>query len=89
MRPEEQATSETLYPGQAYAVYSATDILGTVPEDYEVIVRCAARWTGVDEEVVHSVVETLERRLVRWGYRLEQDRKAELQATSARVAANQ
>ncbi|TCD69659.1 hypothetical protein EIP91_006676 [Steccherinum ochraceum] len=53
-------------PGHAYAVYSSSDILGTVPEDYEVVIERAAKWTGVGEELIHTVVETLERRLARW-----------------------
>lgn len=66
--------SSTLHTGQSYAVYSSSDILGTVPEDFEVIVLRAACWTGVDEEFIFSVVENLERRFVRWWNSVEQER---------------
>ncbi|THH32943.1 hypothetical protein EUX98_g1296 [Antrodiella citrinella] len=47
-------SAETRFPGQGYAVYSSTDILGTVPEDYDVVVQRAASWTGMDERIIHS-----------------------------------
>ncbi|KAH8105869.1 hypothetical protein BXZ70DRAFT_398730 [Cristinia sonorae] len=64
-------------PGKSYAVYSPTDILGTAPEDYELVMQRAAHWTGVDEEVIHGVVENLERRLARWWTVLEKQKQAQ------------
>lgn len=58
--------NSALSPGQSYTVYSSTDILGTVHEDYDIVVQRAATWTGVDEEFIHGIVENLERRLWRW-----------------------
>ncbi|KAI0335444.1 hypothetical protein GY45DRAFT_1292672 [Cubamyces sp. BRFM 1775] len=57
---------DTLRPGQDYRIYNTQDILGTVPEDLEVVVSRAAKWAGVDEDYVLGVVERFERRVLRW-----------------------
>lgn len=62
--PHEASTE--LRPGHAYAIYHTQDVLGALPEDYEVVVRRAARWAGVEEEYVCGVVERYEHRLARW-----------------------
>ena len=56
----------TLLPGQAYAIYNTLDIFGALPHDYEVVVKRAAHWAGVDENYVCSAVERFERRFLRW-----------------------
>ncbi|KAI0349413.1 hypothetical protein OH77DRAFT_1499561 [Trametes cingulata] len=58
--------SDAVRPGQNYPIYNTQDILGTVPEDLELVVGRAARWAGVDEDYVLGVVERFERRVVRW-----------------------
>ncbi|KAH9899892.1 hypothetical protein C8Q73DRAFT_638114 [Cubamyces lactineus] len=57
---------DVLRPGQDYRIYNTQDILGTVPEDLEVVVLRAAKWAGVDENYVLGVVERFERRVLRW-----------------------
>lgn len=66
-------------PGEGYTIYNTQDVLGTVPEDYALVVGRAARWTGVDEEYIYGVVERYERRLVRWwdGMRRRRSREGE------------
>lgn len=46
-------------------IYTASDVLGDVGEEYGLVVRRAAQWSGIDEEHVHEIVETYLRRLVR------------------------
>ncbi|KZV76097.1 hypothetical protein PENSPDRAFT_570477 [Peniophora sp. CONT] len=46
-------------------IYTASDVLGDVGEEYELVVRRAAQWGGMNEEEVHEIVETYLRRLVR------------------------
>ncbi|EIN10460.1 hypothetical protein PUNSTDRAFT_112312 [Punctularia strigosozonata HHB-11173 SS5] len=55
-----------LRPGQGYRIQKASDRLGTVPEDYDRVLRRAGQWTGVDGDSVGVVIERFERRLVRW-----------------------
>lgn len=59
-------SADALRPGQNYPIYNTQDILGTVPEDLELVVVRAARWAGVDEDYVLGVVERFERRVLRW-----------------------
>ncbi|EKM59233.1 uncharacterized protein PHACADRAFT_87096 [Phanerochaete carnosa HHB-10118-sp] len=58
--------SSDLRPGRAYLIYNSQDILGTLPDDYEKLLRRASDWTGVDEHYISGVVERYEHRLVRW-----------------------
>jgi len=57
---------DAVLPGQSYTIFSALDVLGTLPEEYELVVSRASRWAGVPEEYLSSVVEKFERRVVRW-----------------------
>ncbi|OJT03792.1 RNA polymerase I-specific transcription initiation factor rrn7 [Trametes pubescens] len=59
-------SADALRPGQKYPVYNTQDILGTVPEDLELVVARAASWAGVDEDYILGVVERFERRVLRW-----------------------
>ena len=52
-------------PGERYAMYSAQDVLGSLPEDYEHVVKRGEKWTGVGCEDLCAVVERFERRLER------------------------
>lgn len=63
---EEGEKNEGRKAGEGYTVYNTQDVLGTVPEDYALVVGRAAQWTGVDAEYIYGVVERYERRLVRW-----------------------
>ena len=58
--------STELTPGQAYAIFDTKDVLGVLPPELDLVVRQAAKWAGVEEELVCGVVERYERRLVRW-----------------------
>lgn len=53
-------------PGQAYTIFKARDVLGTLPEEYELVVGRASRWAGVPEGYLCRVVERFERRIMRW-----------------------
>lgn len=82
--------SESLLPGEGYAIYSAGDVLGTLPADYELVLGRAAAWTGVDSVRIGRVVEAYEGRLIRWweGVRRRERKKrvrwdADLQASSS------
>jgi len=58
--------TEHLRPGQAYPVYSSRDVLGTLPEGFEELLKHGASWIMVDEGFVCRVLEMFERRLLRW-----------------------
>jgi len=60
------ADERVLRPGESYTIHSTSDVLGSLPADYETVVRRAAHWTGVDEDYVCGVVERFERRFVTW-----------------------
>ena len=55
-----------LAPGQAYAIYSTQDALGSLPAELDAVMARAAAWAGVEGEYVCGVVERYERRLGRW-----------------------
>jgi hypothetical protein len=59
--------SENMRPGESYSIYDSRDILGTLPEEYEMVLERAARWVGVSESYLCQVIEMFERRLVKWG----------------------
>lgn len=54
-----------LRPGARYAMYSAQDVLGRLPEEYERVLKRGEKWTGVQCEDLCAVVERFERRLLR------------------------
>ena len=58
--------SDALKSGERYTIYNTQDILGSLPEDLDLIISRAARWAGVDEGYISGVVERFERRVVRW-----------------------
>jgi len=62
----EGAAVTTLHPGESHKVYCAYDVLGSVPEEYALVVERAARWCGVGDEVIYAVVERFERRFLWW-----------------------
>ncbi|KAI0686432.1 hypothetical protein BC835DRAFT_1288082 [Cytidiella melzeri] len=67
-----------LRPGQSYRIYHTSDILGSLPEDYEFFVARVAKWAGVDERCICGVVERFERRLARWWNKIrKEERKRE------------
>ncbi|KAG9018840.1 hypothetical protein FRB90_009127 [Tulasnella sp. 427] len=55
-----------LLPAAQYTVYNSHDILGSLPYDYEVILEVASKWVGVGKEDVAALVDTYERRLLKW-----------------------
>lgn len=63
---------EHLAPGQKIESYDAQDLTGTLPKDYEVILRAGAEVIGVKAHDVGIVVELFERRLE--GIRKERSR---------------
>jgi len=64
--PTEGATVTALRPGESHKIYYAHDILGSVSEEYALVVERAARWCGIGDEVICTVVERFERRFLRW-----------------------
>ncbi|KAI0719577.1 hypothetical protein C8T65DRAFT_706255 [Cerioporus squamosus] len=58
--------SDVLRPGEQYTIYNTQDILGSLPDDMELVIARAAKWAGVDDAYVSGVVERFERRVVRW-----------------------
>jgi hypothetical protein len=52
-------------PGEYLRSYDHTDLTGTLPGKYEVVLKAAAEVVGVEEEEVGRAVEVLERRLER------------------------
>ena len=63
---EEGTDWETREPGEAYRVYRSRDVLGVLPEDFELVISYGASWTGVDQETMLRVCEAYERRLSTW-----------------------
>ena len=59
------AKAKTARPGEGYAVYSADDVLGRLPEAYAAVLGRAAGWCGVTGDELGGVVEGFERRLGR------------------------
>ena len=73
------AKSDTLRPGEQYTIYNTQDILGSLPDDMDLVISRAAKWAGVDDAYVSGVVERFERRVVRRcdnSRRRERDRRA-------------
>jgi len=62
----ESTTVTVLHPGESQRVYYARDVLGSVPEEYALVVERAAHWCGVGDEVIYAVVERFERRFLWW-----------------------
>lgn len=60
---EEPTHTIPLIPGDSLRSYDAKDLTGTLPPEYEVVLKAAAEVVGVAEEEVAHVVEILERRL--------------------------
>ena len=50
---------------KSYTIFCTTDVLGELTEDYQLVVSRAARWCGVENDDVASIVERFERRLLR------------------------
>jgi len=63
---EDDGDERPLRPGELYPIYNSRDVLGSLPEDYEVVLGRGARWVRVPTEYVSGVVEKFERRVVRW-----------------------
>lgn len=62
-----ESTSITvLRPGESHKVYYSHDVLGSVPENYALVIGRAAHWCGVGDDVIYAVVERFERRFLRW-----------------------
>ncbi|KAH9943461.1 uncharacterized protein BXZ73DRAFT_40601 [Epithele typhae] len=78
--PSEDPSEVPRKPGEQYTIYHTQDILGTLPEDLELVVSSAARWAGVDVLYVSGVVERVERRFEIWWETLrKRERRAELE----------
>ena len=63
---EEEEEEDSLRPGEKYVIYNTFDALGTLPQQYDAVMKRAAHWCGVDDDYVAGVVERFERRLLRW-----------------------
>jgi len=55
-----------LQPGEVHTIYSSEDILGSLPPDYELVLKVAAQWCGFPEQDIATLVEKYEKYLVRW-----------------------
>lgn len=62
----EGTTITALHPGESHKVYYSHDILGSVPEEFALVVERAARWCGVGDEMIYAIVERFERRFLWW-----------------------
>ena len=74
--PAEGTAVTTLRPGESHKIYYAHDALGSVPEEYALVVERAARWCGVGEDVIYAVVERFERRFLWWKKKKDKHEKA-------------
>ena len=63
---DEDDDDDSLRPGEKFAIYNTLDSLGTLPQQYDVVIQRAAHWCGVHGDYVAGVVERFERRLLRW-----------------------
>lgn len=55
-------------------MYSAQDVLGTLPDGYVRVLKVAEAWTGVSRDDLSAVIERFERRLLRlWQRRLRDE----------------
>lgn len=75
---------EHLAPGQKVESYDAQDLTGTLPKDYEVILRAGAEVIGVKAHDVGIVVELFERKLE--GIRKERSRSRSRSRSKTRGA---
>ncbi|KAH8113267.1 hypothetical protein DFH11DRAFT_1601108 [Phellopilus nigrolimitatus] len=73
----EESNTKMVRPGGSYAIYSAQDVFGMLPEHYAIVLKRAACWTGVSEDDLSAVVERFERRLVRLWKRKKRREKME------------
>ena len=71
---EEEVSGETCRPGELYTIFSAHDVLGTVPDACATVAKRAAEWVGINEDDLWVVVERFERRLARlWSRNLSKE----------------
>lgn len=66
---EESSSEETLLPGDAITHFKWQDVLGTLPDDFELIVTIGAEWLGVNVEDVVGAVAACENGLAWWADR--------------------
>jgi len=76
---------QTRRPGESYAIYSAHDLLGTLPEEFGTVIGRAAQWPGVSNGDLCAVIERFERRLARLWSRNKRREKAERRAATGGV----
>ncbi|KZT74365.1 hypothetical protein DAEQUDRAFT_660695 [Daedalea quercina L-15889] len=63
---DEDEEDDSLRPGEKFIIYNTLDSLGTLPQQYDAVIKRAAHWCGVHDDYVASVAERFERRLLRW-----------------------
>lgn len=80
--PVEGATVTALRPGESHKIYYAHDILGSVSEEYALVVERAARWCGTGDDVICAVVERFERRFLRWKKKKDKLKKESVESGS-------
>ncbi|KAF5390653.1 hypothetical protein D9757_002715 [Collybiopsis confluens] len=49
-------------PGEKYTIFHSRDLFGTVPEEYEKLVKRGSDLIGVPEDYINGLVEKFERR---------------------------
>lgn len=58
-------TEGELRVGDCYAIYHSRDVLGTIPEELELVLERGSSWAGIEVEYLSAVVEKYERRLLK------------------------
>lgn len=60
-----QFPPDTLPRDKHHTIYCSNDILGQLPDEYSLVVSRVARWCGVEDNDIATIVERYERRLLR------------------------
>ncbi|KAG8948116.1 hypothetical protein FRC04_010028 [Tulasnella sp. 424] len=65
-RTPSPSNANPIPPAALYTMFNSHDILGSLPHPYELVLEVAAKWVGVGKEDVAALVDTYERRLLKW-----------------------
>jgi hypothetical protein len=78
-RGEQGSTSTAargrILPGQRHHIFHSSDIMGSLPPQFDIALDTAAKWTGIGREDVAAMVETFERRLHKWANVIEREKE--------------
>ncbi|KAF9446946.1 hypothetical protein P691DRAFT_803239 [Macrolepiota fuliginosa MF-IS2] len=73
----EDAGVRRLRPAEDHTIWNARDVFGTLAEDYESVLKRAAKRVRTEETYLSGVVELYERRFVRWWEKEKRREKGE------------